>query len=75
MLIKSGASPQMQTTDEVEALRTYNTTGAILIAGPKITASDPPSPAAETQAKINWHTALGIPSSRIAWFVVGESIT
>lgn len=64
-----------QITNETEALRTYQTTGAILIAGPKITGSDPPAPAAATQAVIDWHTALGIPSTAIAWMVVGESAT
>lgn len=74
-MLLAGSGSQAQTTDGVEALRTYSTTGAILIGGTKITASDPPTASTATQAIIDWHTALGIPSSAIAWFVTGESAT
>ena len=55
------------------ALWLYQNTGAILVGGPKITGSDPPVPAAATQARIDWTTGLGIPSSAIAWMVIGEA--
>lgn len=52
---------------------TYDNLGAVLVGGPKITGSDPPTPAAVTQARIDWVVALGIPSSAIAWMVIGEA--
>ena len=64
-----------KTTNAEAALRVYNTTGSILVAGPKITASNPPTMAAATQALVDWHTALGIPTANILWYVVGESAT
>lgn len=55
------------------AIWLYENMGAVLVGGPKITGSDPPTPAAATQARIDWVTGLGIPSSAIAWMVVGEA--
>ena len=75
MTLLANTGRASQTTDEIEAHRTYITTGAVLIGGTKITGSDPPTPSSATQDIIDWHTSLGIPSSHILWHPVGESDT
>lgn len=60
-------------TQTVQEFYAANPGQTFIVAGPKVTGSDPPVMSQITQQRVDAFVALGIPMANIVWNVVGES--